>query len=206
MLKIWGRLNSVNVQKVVFCAAELGLPFERHDAGMAFGVVDTPAYRAMNPNGLVPLIEEDGVTVWESNAIIRYLAARHGKGGLWPTDPGERSQGDRWMDWASTVFVPAYSDAFRGLIRTPKERRNELAIEASRQATEKALAVLEAHLANRAWLAGEEFSIGDIALGPIVHRWFNLPIRRESRPAALAWVERLRARPAAASFRDVPLT
>jgi glutathione S-transferase len=206
MLTIWGRINSVNVQKVVYCAEELGLRYVRHDAGMAFGVVDTAEFRSRNPNGLVPVIEEDGVTVWESNAIIRYLAARHGKGGLWPTDPAERSLGDRWMDWASTVFVPAYSDAFRGLIRTPAERRNELAIEASRQASEKALALLDAHLARKQWLAGGDFSMGEIALAPLVHRWFNLPIRRENRPAVQAWIERVRARPAASAFTDVPLT
>ncbi len=206
MLTIWGRINSVNVQKVVYCAEELGLPYVRHDAGMAFGGVDTPAFRARNPNGLVPVIEDDGAIVWESNAIIRYLAARYDEGGLWPTDPAERSLGDRWMDWASTVFVPAYSDAFRGLIRTPPERRNDGAIEASRQATERALSILDAHLSGRTWLAGDMFGMGEIALAPLVHRWFNMPLPREARPAVEAWLGRVAERPAARAFTAVPMT
>ena len=102
MIKLWGRTNSLNVQKVLFCLGELGLPFERVDAGMQFGVVKTPEYMAKNPNSVVPTLEEDGFVLWESNAIVRYLASTHGAGALWPTDPRARALADRWMDWQQT--------------------------------------------------------------------------------------------------------
>jgi glutathione S-transferase len=107
MLRIWGRLSSINVQKVVWCADELGLPYERTEAGGSFGVVGTPEYLAMNPNGLVPVIDDGGFVLWESNAIVRYLAARHGDGWLWPTDLQLRAEADRWMDWQNFTFWPA---------------------------------------------------------------------------------------------------
>lgn len=122
MLRIWGRLSSINVQKVVWCADELDLPYERTEAGGTFGVVDTPQYLAMNPNGLVPLIEDDGFVLWESNAIVRYLAARHGEGSLWPIDLRLRAEADRWMDWQNFTYWPAMLAAFRGLVRTAPKR------------------------------------------------------------------------------------
>ena len=136
MLKIWGRANSINVQKVVWCARELGLAFERVDAGGSFGIVDTPAYRALNPNGKVPTIEDGELVLWESNAIVRYLAARHGPGTLWPEPLAARADADRWMDWALVELIPAMRDAFVHLIRTPADRRDPKAIAASAKATE----------------------------------------------------------------------
>ena len=104
MTVIWGRMNSVNVQKVVFAAGEVGLAYERREAGGPFGVVNTPEYRAMNPNGLIPVLEDEGLVLWESNAIVRYLGARYGQGTLWAQDAGQRAMADRWMDWQQTVF------------------------------------------------------------------------------------------------------
>jgi glutathione S-transferase len=206
MLTIWGRMNSINVQKAVWAAEDLGLAYTRHDAGMAFGLVNTPEYRAMNPNGLVPVIDDGGFILWESNTIVRYLAARYGAGTIWPGDPVMRADSDKWMDWQTTVFYPAYADAFRHLVRTPPEKRDAAVIEASRARTEEKMAMLDAHLASRAYLGGENFGIGDLALGPTLHRWLNMPIAREPRPHVEAWHRRITARPSAACFRDLPIT
>ena len=124
MLKIWGRTSSINVQKVMWTVAELGLPHERIDVGGSFGGLDGPEYAALNPNRLIPVLQDGAIAVWESNAIVRYLAARHGAGGLWPEDPGRRSEADRWMDWQLTTLQPAISPIFWGLIRTPPEKRD----------------------------------------------------------------------------------
>ncbi len=131
MLTIHGRINSINVQKVALACEELGLAYERHDAGGAFGVVGTPEYRAMNPNGLVPVLIDDGLVLWESNAIVRYLAAKHGAGSLWPTDPGVRALSDRWMDWGSFTLYPKYHQAFWHSVRMPAEKRDQAVIDAS---------------------------------------------------------------------------
>ena len=131
MLKIWGRTNSVNVKKSLWAAEELGLKYERVDAGMQFGVNKTPEYLKMNPTGLVPTIEDDGFVLWESHSIVRYLAAKHGAGTLCPSDPGGRADAERWMDWAFT-FQGAMRNVFWGLIRTPPEKRDPKAIEEGR--------------------------------------------------------------------------
>lgn len=205
MLTIWGRMNSINVQKVVWAAEECGVAYTRHDAGMAFGIVNTPDYRAMNPNGLVPCIKDGDLVLWESNAIVRYLAAAYAPGKLWPVEPRERALADRWMDWQSSTFYPAYADAFRGLVRTPPEKRDLAAIEASRVRTEQVMALLDQHLTGREWL-GASFGIGELALGPAVDRWLRMPVAREARPNVEAWHQRMTARPAAACFRDLPVT
>src|SRR5712692_5896173 len=123
MLSIWGRNNSVNVQKPLWCCEEMGVQYERMDAGGTFGVVNTPQYRNLNPNGLVPTIEDDGFVLWESNAIVRYLAAKHSAGNLYPDDLTQRADSDRWMDWMRQVD-PAMTPVFWGLIRTPPEKRD----------------------------------------------------------------------------------
>ncbi len=206
MLTIWGRMNSINVQKAVWAAEDLGLSYTRHDAGMAFGVVNTPEYRAMNPNGLVPVIDDNGFVLWESNAIVRYLAARYGAGSLWPLDPVIRAASDKWMDWQTTTFYPAYHAAFHGLVRTHAEKRDPAVIEASRAKTETLLAMLDGHLSANAYLGGDSFGIGDLALGPSMHRWLNMPVAREPRPHVEAWHKRIIARSSAACFRDLPIT
>lgn len=195
MLRIWGRLSSVNVQKVVWCADELGLAYERIDAGGKFGGNDTPAYLAMNPNGLVPVIEDDGFVLYESNAIVRYLAAKSGTGALWPDDPRARADVDRWMEWQSTSYTPAMGPAFLQLIRTPPDRRSAEVIESSRQKTEKLSGILNAHLAGRRYLTGEAFTAADIVVGCATHRWLHLPIERTIRPHLERWYADLKSRP-----------
>jgi len=194
MLKIWGRLSSVNVQKVVWCADELGLAYDRIDVGGKFGLVDTPEYRAKNPNGLVPVIEDDDFVLWESNAIVRYLSARHGEGSLWPTDIRARADADRWMDWQATTFNPAIGPGFWQLIRTAPDKRDPAIIEAARASGEHKLALLDAHLATRAFVAGPTFTMGDIPLGCSVDRWYKLPMARESHPHVERWYASLRER------------
>jgi glutathione S-transferase len=204
MLRIWGRTNSVNVKKALWCLEELAVPYERVDAGMQHGVVDTPAYRAKNPNGLVPTLEEDGFILWESHSIVRYVAARHGKGVLWPMDERTRALADQWMDWAFS-FQTSVRDAFWGLIRTPPEKRNPAAIEAARVKSGETLRVLDAALAGRLYVAGA-FSMGDIPIGCEVQRWMRLPMERPRLANVEAWFERLCARPAFRKIVDIPLT
>ena len=165
MLKIWGRTSSINVQKVMWAVTELGLAHQRVDAGLHYGGVNEPWYRAMNPNGRVPLIDDDGFVLWESNAIVRYLAAKHGSGTLWPTDLRVRAGADRWMDWATTTMAPIMTPLFWGMIRTAPEKRNPQAIEADRLKMEEVMAILDAALAVRPYLAGDTFSMGDIPVG-----------------------------------------
>ena len=206
MLTLWGRLSSINVQKVVWALEELGLAYQRNEAGGPFGVVDTPEYRRLNPNGLVPVVEEDGFVLWESNAIVRYFCAKDGAGGLLPDDLRVCADADRWMDWQATTFTPATHQAFHGLIRTAPEKRDPAAIAASVAKTEPMAALLDAHLAERPYVTGDAFTMGDIAVGAAAHRWLNLPIERETRPNVEAWYARLKARPGAQQILQLPVT
>jgi glutathione S-transferase len=206
MLKVWGRISSVNVQKVVWCCDEIGLPYEREDAGGAFGRTKTPEYLAMNPNALVPVIEDDGFVLYESNAIVRYLAARHSPGKLWPDDLQKRADVDRWMEWLSTSWVPSMRDAFWQLIRTPEAQRDPGAVERSRAEGEKLAGILDAHLANRRFLTDNGFTTADIVVGCAAHRWLLLPITREPRPHLQRWYEELRSRPGSKQVLSLALT
>lgn len=206
MLTIWGRLNSINVQKAVWAANEAGQPFTHIIAGAAFGKNDTPEYRAKNPNGLVPLLEDDGLSVWESNAIIRYIAAKYASGTLWAEDAGERSLADRWLDWQATEFNPGFATAFRMLIRMPAEQRDMAAIEACIAPTEARMAILDAHLAEHPYLAGDHFTMADIAVGASVHRWLNIPVKRKEWKNVRHWYEGLVARPASKQVLTLPIT
>jgi len=195
MLVVWGRTNSINVQKVLWCCEEIGVEYRRVDAGGAFGVVNTPEYRKLNPNGLVPTIEDDGLVLWESNAIIRYLAAKHSTGHLWPTDLRTRALADQWLDWSHTTYLPALRDMFLGLVRTAPDQRDMRAIEQSRVQTAAALEIVDAHLARHEYLAGDAFTMGDIAMGCGVWRWLSLPIERPALPHVGRWFNRLALRP-----------
>ena len=204
MLKIWGRTNSVNVKKALWCVEELGLPYERIDAGMQHGVVNTPEYRKMNPNGLVPTLDEDGFILWESHSIVRYLSAKHGKGVLWPMDERTRAVANQWMDWAFS-FQGSVRDAFWNLIRTPADKRDAKAVEASRLKSGEMARILDAALADKLYVAGP-FSMGDIPIGSEVQRWIRLPMERPKLPNLEAWFERLRARTAFKKNVDIPLS
>lgn len=206
MLRIWGRTNSVNVKKALWCAEELDIEYERLDAGMQFGVTKTPEYLKMNPNSLVPTIEDDGFVLWESHAIVRYLSAKHSMGRLCPSDLKARADVERWMDWAFT-FQSAMRAVFWGLIRTPPEKRDARAIEEGRVASNKLAAeVLERCLQGRKYVGGDTFTMGDIPIGCEVQRWMRVPIERPKLPNVEAWFERLRERPAFVKFVDVKLT
>jgi len=206
MLKLWGRLNSINVQKAVLALEEIGLAYERTDAGMQFGVNRTPEYLAMNPNGLVPTLEDDGFVLWESNAIVRYLCAKHSAGKLWPEDLQVRADADRWMDWQTATLSSAMGAAFMGLVRLPPEKRNADAIAESLAKTNKLVAMLDAHLAGRDYVAGAAYGMADIVLAPIMHRWFNMPCERASAPNAERWYKTLMQRPACARVLTLPIT
>ena len=205
MLRIWGRVNSVNVKKALWAAEELGLKYERIDAGMRFGVNKTPEYLRMNPTGLVPTIDDDGFVLWESHSIVRYLAAKHGMGTLCPADLRARADAERWMDWAFT-FQNAMRAVFWGLIRTPPEKRDHQAIEEGRTKSAELLAIPEKILADRAFVVGKAFTMGDIPLGCEVQRWMRVPIERPRFPNVEAWFERLRGRPAFSRIVDIPLS
>ena len=192
---IWGRSNSINVQKVLWCCEEMAVQYDRIDAGGGFGVVNTPAYRKLNPNGLVPTLVDDGFVLWESNAIVRYLAAKHDTGSLWPVDSRRRADADRWMDWQITTFWPAIRPLFLGLVRTPVEKRDTKTIEDSRLKTVEELGIVEAHLASHPFLAGDAFTLGDIPLGCGIWRWMSLPIERPALPNVERWFEALQQRP-----------
>ncbi|HEX2729837.1 MAG TPA: glutathione S-transferase [Rubrobacteraceae bacterium] len=196
MIEVWGRANSVNVQKVLWCLDELAVPFERYDAGGLYGGTREPEFLARNPTGLVPLISDDGFDLWESNTIVRYLCAKYGEDSLWPQDPAQRALADKWMDYQLGTIFPAFREALLGLVRTPPEDRDPAAIEASARATAGTLAVLDAHLESRDYVAGDALSAGDIALGPTVYRWLNLEIERPPLPSLEAWHDRLGDRPA----------
>lgn len=205
MLKIWGRTNSVNVKKALWAAEELGVLYQRIDAGMEHAVTKTPEYMKMNPNSLVPTIDDDGFVLWESHSIVRYLCAKHGAGTLWPTDLRARADAERWMDWAFS-FQAAMRNVFWGLIRTPPEKRDAKAIEEARQKSAALLAVPERTLSERPYLGGAGFTMADIPLGCEVQRWMRVPIERPPFPAVQAWFDRLCERPAFRKHVDLPLT
>ena len=205
MVRIWGRTNSVNVKKAMWCVQELGLQYERIDAGMQFGVVNTPEYRKMNPTGLVPTIDDDGFVLWESHSIVRYLCAKHSAGNLWPTDLRARADAERWMDWAFT-FQGAMRNVFWGLIRTPPEKRDAKAIEEGRKKSAELAGILDKVLASRPYVAGAAFTMGDIPIGCEVQRWMRVPIERPALPDLQAWFDRLLARAPFRQHVDLPLT
>lgn len=205
MLRLWGRLTSINVRKAVWAARELGVAFERLDAGREFGIVGTAEYLQKNPNGLVPLIEDDGFVLWESNAIVRYLCAKHAMGTLCPSAPTARADADRWMEWQQTTVNPAGRGAFMQLVRTPASERNQYEIDASIAAMQPVLEILDRHLESRAYMCGETFSMADIPLGCEAHRWFGLPIARQAFPHVERWYAALRARPAVEGVLTLPL-
>jgi glutathione S-transferase len=206
MLRIWGRLSSINVRKVVWTAGETGVPYERTDAGASFGVVDQPWYVQKNPNRLVPLIEDDGVALWESNVIVRYLCAKHAPDRLYPLDLAARFDAERWMDWQQTTLNPAGRNAFMQLIRTPSAQRDAALIERSRMQMAPLLALLDAHLATRRFMTGDAFTMADIPIACEIHRWFGLPIDRPSLPHLERWYGQVSTRPSAAGVLTLPLT
>jgi glutathione S-transferase len=196
MIEIWGRTDSFNLQKVMWCVAELGVPHVRMDAGGKFGVTDKPAYLAMNPNGRVPTISDDGYILWESNAIIRYLSARYGMGGMCPQDLQKRGDADRWMTWQAATVGPNMREIGIRLVRTPPEARDPEAATPLIEIAAAHWAILNDQLADRDFVTGATLTMGDIPMGTYALRWFSFPIERPSLPHLEAWYARLRQRPA----------
>ncbi|NVO12958.1 MAG: glutathione S-transferase family protein [Rhodoplanes sp.] len=200
MLKIWGRTTSSNVQKVMWAVGELGLAHERIDIGGPFGGNKDPDYLARNPNGLVPTLEEDdGFLLWESNSIVRYLAATYGPGPLEPADARERARAGQWMDWQLTIAGPAIIPVFWQLVRTPPEQRDEAAIAAGKAKSIAAFGIADAALARTPYLAGDAFSYGDIPVAVMARRFLELVAERPAFPNLERWYAAIDARPA---FRE----
>ncbi|HEY7942914.1 MAG: glutathione S-transferase family protein [Burkholderiales bacterium] len=196
MLKIYGTKTSSNVQKVLWCCGELDLPFERIDIAQTFGGNRSPAYLALNPNGLMPTVDDAGFILWESNVIVRYLSASHGIGSLCPADLARRADCERWMDWQQTAVAPPMGVLFRALMRKPPEAIDEAQLRTTLQKAGDTWAMLDARLADRPFVGGAALTMGDIVLGNAIHRWFKLPVERPALPHLGAWYERLCGRPA----------
>lgn len=206
MLEIWGRDNSINVQKVLWCCEELDLTYRLIAAGGPFGRTDEPEYRRLNPPGLVPTLVDNDVVIWESNAIVRYLARRYGAGTLWPDDLQTHARAESWMEWQTTVWL-RLRPAFIGLIRTPEAKRDGPRIEVALERTADHMQLLESHLSEHDYVAGAAFSMGDIPIGATVNRWLKLDISRPPTPALIAWEQRLAKRRAYTDVvRSIPLS
>ncbi len=206
-MKMWGRNTSSNVQKAMWAVGELKLPCERIDVGGAFGQTKDPFYLAMNPNSLVPTLEEDdGFTLWESNSVVRYLSARHG-GMLEPKDAKTRAKANQWMDWQLSVIGPAITPVFWGLIRTTPEKRDQAAIDAGKVKTTAAAQIMDEQLGKTAFMAGDAFSYGDIPVGVMIRRYMELVPERPKMANLERWFGDIAARPA---FQEhcggIPLT
>jgi glutathione S-transferase len=208
MLKMWGRNTSSNVQKAMWAAGELKLPCERIDVGGAYGKTKDPFYLAMNPNSLVPTLEEeDGFTLWESNSVVRYLAGKHGAGTLEPSDAKVRAKAHQWMDWQLSVMGPAITPVFWGLVRTPPEKRDQAAIDAGKEKTTAAARIMDAQLARTTFMAGDAFSYGDIPVGVMIRRYVELVPERPAMPNLDRWFAELKVRPAFVEHcGGIPLT
>jgi len=200
MLRLWGRATSSNVQKVMWLCAELPLTHERIDAGGQFGRTREPTYLAMNPNGLVPTIEDDDFVLWESNTILRYLANRHAAHDWYPAEARHRAEVEKWMDWSSTTLAPAIFGAFWQLVRTPEHERDGAVISDGVNRTGAALRIVDAQLAGRPYLCGDAPTLADICVGVNAYRWFALPIGRPDLPALRGWYDRLAQRQ---PYRDI---
>lgn len=196
MLKVWGRSNSNNVKKVLWCAAEAGIAYERIDVGGAYGGLDRPEFAALNPNQQIPVIEDGDLVLWESNAIVRYIAARYAPGMLYADDPARRALADRWMDWTSLAFLPPFTTLFQGLVRTPPAQRDMEAIHEAITRAARLLMIADDQLARQPWLSGGIMGMGDIPLGTLIHAWFTLPIDRPDLPNLARWYDTLLTRPA----------
>lgn len=206
MLRIWGRLNSINVQKPVWAAAELGLPFERIDVGGAFGGLDDPSYATRNPNRRIPVLEDGELVVWESHAVLRYLGAAYGAGTLWPDTPAARAPMDMWLDWYHTEAYVHMRDVFWQMVRVSPAERDLALVERQRAALDPKLGLLDAQLQRAGFVAGPQFTIADIPLGLLADRWFKLDVQRTPYPALERWYKGLTERPAFRAHCAAPLT
>ena len=197
-LTIWGRPNSVNVQKVLWCLTELDISFERIDAGMQFGRNNEADYLAMNPNGRIPTLVDGDFALWESNAIMRYLCLAHsGETPLYPSTPRHRATVERWLDWTLSTVQPIERPLFWGLVRTPPEQRDMIALQKAADDAAAMWRILDAHLAARLYVEAERFTLADIALGAYARRWFGVEgVVKPELPNLLSWYRHIAQRPA----------
>jgi glutathione S-transferase len=196
MLELWGRRNAYNVQKPLWLLAELELEFEHHDIGSMRGDLDSPEFLALNPRARIPVLRDGDAIVWESNSVLRYLANRFIAHALYPENPLERSQVERWMDWELASLQPAFIDLFWGYYRTPRAQREQTAIEAARQQCDKLFMQMDARLAFCDYLAGDDFSLADVACGVCLYRYFNMGLAVAKPPQVMRWYDRLSQRAA----------
>jgi glutathione S-transferase len=194
VIQLWGRVNSINVMKVLWALDELNVPYTRSDAGMEFGVVDRPHYLQMNPNGKVPVINDEGFMLWESNAIVRYVSYKYGLGTMYPTDVRRRAEAEQWMEWQQTTVSPPMAYPFHGLVRMHAAYQDEGTIARAAAELSRLWAMLDAHLEERDYILGDSFTMADIPLGAAAWRWLNLPIKRYETPHVTRWHERLKSR------------
>jgi glutathione S-transferase len=206
MIKIWGRTDSSNVQKVLWCCGELDLAYERVDLGGKFGGNKERPYLELNPNGLVPTMQDDDFTLWESNSVMRYLVDKYGQGRLLPSTLEGRADANRWMDWQLTTLGPAIVPLFWSLIRTPPDKRDSNTVQSAMEKTTKAWQIVDRYLAGKGYIAGSALTLGDIPLGVWAYRWFNLPVDRPRLENVDAWYKRLCDRPAYQKHIMIPLT
>ena len=192
MLRLLGRNTSGNVQKVIFLLEELGTPYTREDYGRQFNNTQDAAYLKLNPNGKVPTLVDGDTVIWESNTILRYLAGKHGK--LYPADPVARTEVERWMDWLLAAVNYQYVQVFKDSKKAANERAATFEADAKELAAQ--LAILDGALAGKAWIAGKDFTIADVALGPIMHRCLDFPIALPALSNLKAWRDKLKERPA----------
>ncbi len=189
-LRLWGRMSSINVRKVMWTTQYLGLPIERIDAGAAYGVVGTPEFQRMNPNAMIPVLQDSDFTLWESNVIVRYLCEKYSLGDLYPKEPQQRFDAERWMDWQQSELNRASGLPFVQLFRTAPEQRNTALIEEYTNKVNHCLALVDAHLASQAFMAGERLTMADIPLLCEVHRWWAVRERAGEREPAFQNIQR----------------
>jgi glutathione S-transferase len=208
VLKIWGRASSANVMKVLWCCTEVGEPYDRVDVGGAYGGNDEPGYRAMNPNGRVPTVDDNGLIMWESNTIVRYICATRRAESLYPNDPGRRTHVERWMDWQLAHCGPAVTPLFMGYVRTPAEKRDPAALEKARKDAIPVWRIVEDWLEHQNWtyLAGNDFTIADIPVAIFARRWFGFAIERPPMKRLEAWFDRVKTRPGFVQHVAVPMS
>jgi len=207
-LTIWGRANSVNVQKVLWCAAELELGYRRIDAGMAYGRNTESNYLAMNPNGRVPTLVDSDYVLWESNSIMRYFALAYGGGSpIYPTEAKPRAAVDRWLDWSLSTLQPVDRPVFWALVRTPPEQRDMAAIQKDVDAEALVWRIPDAQLAMREFIEGDQFTLADIALGAYARRWFGVEgVSKPRLPNLERWFAQFASRPGFAKFIAPPMS
>lgn len=206
MIKVLGRANSVNVQKVMWCAAELGVEVDRKDVGGAFGGTDTDEFGAFNPNRTVPVLVDGDFSVWESNTIVRYLCAQYGSPDWALPSVAEQAKAGQWMDWYLTSLHPHMTTLFWQLIRTDTAARDESKIEGAIAASAKFWAMLDRHLNHTPFVLGDHLSMADIPVGCAAYRWHCMDFTRPELPNLQRWWESLCARETYKKNVMVPLT